>query len=376
MKGQEREASTVCRDYRGLVWTPIRSERCSLPTTVGWQPSIFRTDITLVYFDRLLPLLRRVLRGAGKPSASAHLRRPAARISDSNRGATCRSKAIIGSQATVAQRPNTRRLRLLSYNIQTGIATGRYRDYLTHSWKHVLPYAKRVHNLNAIGRMISEFDLVGLQEVDGGSLRSGFINQTEYLAEKARFPYWHGQTNRDLGALAQHSIGLLSRMSPTEIVEHRLPGIIPGRGVLSARFGHGENALVVLILHLSLGRRARLRQLGFVSELIGDQRHVVLMGDLNCCSESQEMQWLLQNTSLCDPLPDLYTFPSWRPLHNIDHILVSPSLRVSRVEALNYPFSDHLPVAMEVELPEAIYVQPAAAFVEYPLTAPTVAFGV
>ncbi len=262
------------------------------------------------------------------------------------------------------------RLRLLSYNIQAGIETTRYRDYFTHSWKHVLPYAERVHNLNAIGRMLREFDLVGLQEVDGGSLRSGFINQTEYLAERAHFPFWHGQRNRDLGALGQHSIGLLSRIRPTQIVEHKLPGVIPGRGVLSARFGYGENSLIVLILHLSLGRRTRMRQLAYVSELVNSQRHVVLMGDMNCRSESQEMQWLIKNTSLCEPRPGLNTFPSWRPQHSIDHILVSPTLYISRTEVLNYPLSDHLPVAMEVELPEAAHFQPATGIADYTFALP------
>ncbi|MGB5306989.1 MAG: hypothetical protein WBO57_12180, partial [Gammaproteobacteria bacterium] len=31
------------------------------------------------------------------------------------------------------------RLRLLSYNVQAGISTARYRHYITQSWKHVLP---------------------------------------------------------------------------------------------------------------------------------------------------------------------------------------------------------------------------------------------
>ncbi len=275
--------------------------------------------------------------------------------------------------AKPADSASVSRIRLLSYNIQTGIATARYRHYVTHSWKHVLPHPERVRNLNAIGRMIRSYDIVGLQEVDGGSLRSGFINQTEYLAEKAGFACWHDQTNRDFGPLAQHSIGLLSRMRPTEIIEHRLPGMIPGRGALGARFGHGSNALMVLILHLSLGRRARLRQLGYIQEIIRDVPHVVLMGDLNCGSSSAEMRWLLRNTCLHDPQPGLCTFPSWRPLHNIDHILVSPELKVRTIEALDCAFSDHLPVAMEVELPEALCLRSAAArpvFAGVPVFAP------
>ncbi|MDA8363729.1 MAG: endonuclease/exonuclease/phosphatase family protein [Gammaproteobacteria bacterium] len=295
--------------------------------------------------------------GVAAPPLQAALSPAGSDIQASNNGAAACPGGL--------EQPGGRRVRLLSYNIQTGIATCGYHHYVTHSWKHVFPHPERVRNLNAIGRMIRGYDIVGLQEVDGGSLRSGFVNQTEYLAGMAGFACWHGQTNRDFGALAQHSIGLLSRMRPSEIVEHRLPGIIPGRGALGAWFGHGDHALVVLILHLSLGRRARLRQLGYVSEIISGAPHVVLMGDLNCGSGSQEMRWLLRNTCLRDPLPDLYTFPSWRPLHNIDHILVSPSLRVNRVEALDYPLSDHLPVAMEIELPEAVHLQPGAEVAAY-----------
>ena len=42
-------------------------------------------------------------------------------------------------------------------------------------------------NLDKIAQLIKEFDIVALQEVDAGSLRSQFINQTEYLAKKADF---------------------------------------------------------------------------------------------------------------------------------------------------------------------------------------------
>src|SRR3989344_8434497 len=81
---------------------------------------------------------------------------------------------------TAADSP--RRLRFLSYNIQIGIATSRYRQYLTHSWKHVLPSTQRLGNLDRIARPVRGSDIVGLQEVDAGSLRSRYTNQTEYFA--------------------------------------------------------------------------------------------------------------------------------------------------------------------------------------------------
>lgn len=253
-----------------------------------------------------------------------------------------------------------RSLRLLSYNIQGGIASSRYRHYVTRSWQHVLPDSRRLNNLDRISCLLRHFDIVGLQEVDGGSFRSAFVNQTEYLANRAHFPHWYDQTNRNFGLIAQHSIGLLSRLRPTEIIEHKLPGMIPGRGVLSVGFGDDGNALTLLIVHFALGKRARYQQILYVSELIRECRHVILMGDLNFQSDSEEMELLVDSTELREPIPGLYTFPSWRPYRNIDHILVSPSLKVMRVSTLDYPFSDHLPIAMEVVLPEAARVSAAA----------------
>jgi len=87
------------------------------------------------------------------------------------------------------------RIRVLSYNIQAGIDTRRYRDYVTHSWKHFLPHGGRERNLNRISGLLHNYDLVGLQEVDSGSLRTGFIDQTKYLAKQAGFPHWHKQVN-------------------------------------------------------------------------------------------------------------------------------------------------------------------------------------
>lgn len=256
------------------------------------------------------------------------------------------SKEVSGADLTA-----TRRLKLLSYNIQTGIATNGYRHYLTHSWKHVLPCPKRLDNLDRIANLVGGFDIVGLQEVDGGSLRSGFINQTEYLALSARFPYWYDQTNRNLGKLGQHSTGLLSRLRPAEVTEVKLPGMIPGRGALTVRFGHGADALILVIAHLALGRRARFRQLECIADVIGSYRHAIVMGDMNCGTDSREIDWLVSHTVLREPPHHLPTFPSWRPSRNLDQILVSSSLKVERIEALNYSFSDHLPIVMEVALP-------------------------
>lgn len=247
-----------------------------------------------------------------------------------------------------------RTLRLLSYNIQIGIRTRRYGQYLTHSWKHVINHPQRFDNLDRIANLMREYDVVGVQEADAGSARSGFVNITQYLAASAGFPFWDDQTNRRIGRFAQHSLGVLSRYKPSGITEHKLPGRIPGRGAMAVRFGDGAESLVILIVHLALSRRGRMSQLDFIGDLVNDYRHVVLMGDMNCRSQSEEMELLLNKTLMSEPLHGLNTFPSWRPKRNIDHILVTPTVEVERAEVLDYPLSDHLPVSMEVVLPESV----------------------
>ncbi len=249
---------------------------------------------------------------------------------------------------------NAGHLRLLSYNIQIGITSTRYRHYVTRSWRHVLPHLGSFENLNQIANLIDQFDIVALQEVDAGSFRSFFINQIEYLARRGNFPSWYFQTNRNLGKLAQHSNGLLSKHAPNKIIDHKLPGVIPGRGVMEAQYGNKDNPLVLLLIHLGLGKRARLRQLGFISELVNEHQHVVVMGDFNCQTNCQEMNALLSNTSLQEPEEKMHTFPSWRPNRNIDHILVTDSIQTRNIQVLPFAMSDHLPIAVDIALPEGI----------------------
>jgi endonuclease/exonuclease/phosphatase family metal-dependent hydrolase len=251
--------------------------------------------------------------------------------------------------------PPGTRIRLLSYNIQVGIAAKRYRDYVTGSWKHVLPHAQIYDNLSRIAHAISDFDIVALQEVDAGSLRTSFINLTEFLAKKGDFPFWYEQTNRRFGRIARHSNGLLSHYRPSEVNDHKLPGL-RGRGVMVARYGPQDNPLVLLIMHMALGKRARQRQFEYIAKIVNQYEHVVVMGDLNCQPDSNEMQFLLSATDLCEPCHGLKTFPSWRPARTLDHILTSPSLEVNDVHVLQHLLSDHLPIAMEITLPEEFHL--------------------
>ncbi|WP_426415569.1 endonuclease/exonuclease/phosphatase family protein [Aestuariirhabdus sp. LZHN29] len=241
-------------------------------------------------------------------------------------------------------------LRVLSFNVQVGNRTERYRHYVTRCWQHLLPHSQRLDSLQQIALMLRQYDLVALQEVDGGSLRSGYVNQIEYLAQHGGFPYWYQQLNRNMGRLAQHSNGLLSRLVPESLEDHKLPGLIPGRGAIVSRYRIDGAQLLVVMMHLSLSRRSRNRQLGYVRELMCDATHTVLMGDMNTRVAALLERSPLDGSGLVAAHNGMPTFPSWRPTRDLDHILVSPGVRVDKVDVLEFPLSDHLPIALELRL--------------------------
>ncbi|MCY4212124.1 MAG: endonuclease/exonuclease/phosphatase family protein [Gammaproteobacteria bacterium] len=237
-------------------------------------------------------------------------------------------------------------LRLLSFNIQVGIKTSRYRQYVTKGWKHVLPHLSRQHNLMRIADVVAGYDLVALQEVDGGSLRSGFVNQVEYLATRAGFPHWYAQLNRDLGPLAQHGNGLLTRVRPLSLEDHKLPGLIPGRGAIVARLPCRGAEILVVLLHLSWGGVSRQAQLAYVRELIKGEDHAVVMGDMNGHLARLLSRSALKHSPLRSAAAPEPTWPAWSPALALDHVLVTPGIRVDDHAVLDCRLSDHRPVAV------------------------------
>lgn len=241
-------------------------------------------------------------------------------------------------------------LRLLSLNIQCGLHSSRYRDYVTQAWRHVLPNRSARANLERIATLAARYDIVALQEADAGSLRTAQVNQVAHIAERAGFRYWHAAVTRDLRPFARHCLGCLSRWPLENVTYHSLPGWLPGRGALEVeiRPGDGER-LRVIIAHLALSKRARQQQLAFLASLVQERTDTIVLGDLNC--ESSE--WAVHSGVVAAELRGVHsqhTFPSWSPSRAIDHILVSRSVEVLGATVLEERLSDHLPVAVEVRL--------------------------
>jgi endonuclease/exonuclease/phosphatase family metal-dependent hydrolase len=251
------------------------------------------------------------------------------------------------------------KLRLLSFNIQAGTATTSYHNYVTHSWRQVLPHSQRTENLNSIASLIKSYDMVALQEVDSGSLRSGFINQSRYLAGHSGMPYWCHQSNRKVGNVAYAGNGFLSRFEPDAVDEYRLPGPIPGRGSLVLTYGKGSDSLTVAVLHLALGKRARKQQLDFLVGKLETAGRLIVMGDLNAPLSNPETNAFCERLGLATPTRELASYPSWQPQRAIDHILLSQDMATFDARVVDVDFSDHCPVELEVHLPEDMRLRPA-----------------
>ena len=121
--------------------------------------------------------------------------------------------------------------------------------------------------------------------------------------------------------------------------------------------------LQVLVTHLGLTRRERLAQIeALLGPLwLGDPRCAaprLLCGDLNCrpgSPEHRRLEEVLVDAALVSPpAAGSATFPALRPLVRLDHVLVSPDLRVHRTEVPRRRelrrASDHLPLVVDLEL--------------------------
>lgn len=238
--------------------------------------------------------------------------------------------------------------KLLSFNIQGGVATHHYRQYVTRAWRYVLPTRERSANLARMAAVMREYDFVAIQEADAGSLRTGRHNLIELLAQAGGFPHHGFAVTRGLGSLAQVCLGFLSR-TPVESYRLRaLPGAIPGRGLLEVDLQPAVlGPTTIVITHMALGHKSRARQLSALAMHLGSRRAIVV-GDFNERNGGLQNNLALRNVGLT-PLPHPpATYPSWQPRQSLDQVLVTSGLEVIEARALPVALSDHLPLAIQL----------------------------
>lgn len=243
-------------------------------------------------------------------------------------------------------------MRLLLYNIR--YATGAGTNF------HLpLPGAGYIKGSSRALRQITDFiksedpDIVGLVEVDSGSIRSRLVNQAEQIAE----------------ALGHYSV--YQCKYGEESIQKSLPIVRKqGNAFLAAPRVHGERFhymstgvkrliielelenLAVFLVHLSLKYRHRHYQLRHLHDLVrACTKPVIVAGDFNTFWGEHEIYLFMQAARLrsanVDSLP---SYPSRAPRKELDFILYSDGIEVTDFRIPAVQLSDHLPLVCDFEV--------------------------
>jgi endonuclease/exonuclease/phosphatase family metal-dependent hydrolase len=243
-------------------------------------------------------------------------------------------------------------MRLLLYNIR--YATGAGTNF------HLpLPGAGYIKGSSRALRQITDFiksedpDIVGLVEVDSGSIRSRLVNQAEQIAE----------------ALGHYSV--YQCKYGEESIQKSLPIVRKqGNAFLAAPRVHGERFhymstgvkrliielelenLAVFLVHLSLKYRHRHYQLRHLHDLVrACTKPVIVAGDFNTFWGEHEIYLFMQAARLrsanVDSLP---SYPSRAPRKELDFILYSDGIEVTDFRIPAIQLSDHLPLVCDFEV--------------------------
>lgn len=225
------------------------------------------------------------------------------------------------------------RLKVMTYNIHSCIDV------------------RKEKSLNRIGTMIKAErpDIIGLNEIEAFSLRTGFVNQPKQLGRLTNMNYHFGPTLK-LGPVGFFGNGILSCKKLYNIKNFPLPGNREPRRCLRVQINGPDRPVTVLVTHLGLAGGERLKQLAELVRII--EAHpgpLILMGDFNCSYE--ELGTLLSvvlDTDITQPAK--LTFPAWAAAHRIDYIFTTQHFRCLEHEVLTSDASDHLPVAAVLEM--------------------------
>lgn len=192
-------------------------------------------------------------------------------------------------------------------------------------------------------------DIMGLNEIEAYTPRTGFINQPKKLAALTNMDYCFGPTLR-LGPVGFFGNCMMAKKTIYKVHNFPLPGQREPRRCLKARVDGPGGPVLVFITHLGLAGGERLKQLAELAAII--DRHsgpLILMGDFNCnYDELGPVLKIVHDTNLYQP-PKL-TFPSWGPTHRIDYIFTSAHFKCLEHRVPAGDASDHSPVIAEVEL--------------------------
>ena len=201
-----------------------------------------------------------------------------------------------------------------------------------------------VVNLPRTARAIerARADVIALQEVDRLTERSGGLDEPAVLQELTGM--WIGFWPTLEWETGSFGLALAARQEIDARFE-RLDNLGMGRP-------HGAvvgeiSGVAVVATHLSTHDEARRAEATHLLALVSAlERPAVVAGDLN---QAWRHLGAFRSMGFTGDRRRRPTFPSWLPLRQIDHVLVSGALRVRRSWTVRTLASDHLPLVAEVE---------------------------
>ncbi len=265
--------------------------------------------------------------------------------------------------ALSAARSLRTQVRLVVYNIRYATGTG-------PAFHLPLPGAGYLRSnprvLNGITRFLHDerADVVGLIEVDSGSVRTGMINQAEHIAAEIG----HYST-------FQCKYGTASLNTLLPIVRKQGNALLAAPHVHGQRFHYFDTGIkrliielelenvCVFLVHLSLKFRHRQYQLRSLHDLVvKSQKPVIVAGDFNTFWGTHEIYLFMRAAGLRSAnSAGLPSFPARSPRIELDFILVSEGIEVSDFRVPDVRFSDHRPLVCDFQIRAERTAQPAAA---------------
>ena len=199
-------------------------------------------------------------------------------------------------------------------------------------------------------------DIVGLIEVDTGSIRSRMVNQAETIA-----------TELGMNSSYETKYGAKSINQMLPIVRKQ------GNAFLAAPRVHGESFhyfdtgikrliielemdnFAVFLVHLSLKYRHRHLQLRKLYDLIAEtSKPVIVAGDFNTFWGENEIYLFMRAAGLKSAnVKSLPSYPSRSPRKELDFILYQDGIDVTNFEIPQVKYSDHLPLVCDFEVTTA-----------------------
>jgi len=193
-------------------------------------------------------------------------------------------------------------------------------------------------------------DLIGLQEVDAGTRRSGGIDQAAAIARDLGLAHAFGRSCRlDGGAYGNAA---LSRWPIERAETIALPSLGEARSLLLATVAHPDGPLLFAVTHFGLHPNERIEQARVVADRLRGEDRAVLVGDFNAGHDEAALAplhaILLDAATHLGSAP-LRSYPAHAPTIGIDHVFIAGGLPPPRhVRTVPSAASDHLPVVAEL----------------------------